>query len=153
MASLNQCNFIGNLGKDPEVRTMGNGNKVANISLAVSESWKDKGTGEKKEKTTWVPIVIFGNLADIAEKYLRKGSKVFICGKFQTRKWQDKDGNDRYSTEIVLQGYDSKLIMLDGKNNSRGASTDMDGGGFEEKGRTIDTGKGFTDDMDSEIPF
>ena len=113
---LNSCQFIGNLGADPETRTFQNGNKVCNLRLAVSESWRDKNTGERKEKTEWVSVAIFSEgLARVADQYLRKGSKVYVSGKMATRKWQDQSGNDRYSTEIVLQGYDAKLVMLDGK--------------------------------------
>lgn len=115
MSSLNKVCLIGNLGAEPEVKTMNNGNKVANLSIATSESWKDKTTGEKKEKTEWHRVVIFGTLADIAEKYLHKGSKVYVEGALQTRKWQDNNGADKYATEVVLQSFDSKLIMLDGK--------------------------------------
>lgn len=115
---LNKCMFIGNLGRDPEIRTMQDGKKVANLSIGVSEKWKDKSTGEKKEKTEWVRVVIFGDLAGIAEKYLSKGSKVYVCGQLQTRKWTDKDGADKYSTEIVLQGFRGELEMLDVKTSS-----------------------------------
>lgn len=110
---LNICTFIGNLGRDPEIRTMQNGNKVCNLSLGVSEKWKDK-SGERQERTEWVRIVVFGNLVDVAERYLSKGSKIFVSGKMQTRKWQDQSGNDKYSTEVVLNGFDGKLVMLDG---------------------------------------
>ena len=115
--SLNQCNFIGNLGADPETRTFQNGNKVTNLRLAVSEKWKDRDSGERKEKTEWVSVAIFGPLADVAANYLRKGAKVFVSGKFTTRKWQDQSGQDRYSTEIVLQGPQAVLQMLDGKRD------------------------------------
>jgi len=116
--ALNQCTFIGNLGADPDVRTFQNGNKVCNLRLAVSETWKDKATGERKEKTEWVSVAIFSEgLANLAAKYLKKGSKVYISGKLATRKWQDQTGADRYSTEIVLQGFDAKLEMLDGPGN------------------------------------
>ena len=112
---LNQCTFIGNLGADPEVRSFQNGGKVCNLRLAVTEKWKDKTSGERKERTEWIQVAIFNDgLVGVAERYLHKGSKVLVQGKMQTRKWQDKDGNDRYSTEIVLQGYDAKLVMLDG---------------------------------------
>ena len=115
---LNQCQFIGHLGRDPETRTFNNGNKVCNLRLAVSETWKDKNTGERKEKTEWVSVAIFSEgLARVAEQYLRKGSKVFIQGKMTTRKWQNQEGKDQYSTEIVLQGFDAKLTMLDGKSD------------------------------------
>lgn len=114
---LNRCEFIGHLGADPEVRALPSGGKVANLRLAVSEHWKDKATGERKEKTEWIAITIFSEgLAGVAEKYLRKGSKVYVSGQWQTRKWTDQSGADRYSTECVLQGFDSKLVMLDGKS-------------------------------------
>lgn len=111
---LNQCNFIGRLGKDPEVKYMPSGKAVANISIAVGKSWKDKDSGEKKESTEWVPVVAFGRLAEIIGEYLTKGSQVFISGSFQTRKWQDKSENDRYTTEIIA----SELQML-GSNQTR----------------------------------
>lgn len=117
--SLNKAILIGNLGKDPEVRAMHNGKSVANFSLATTESWKDKNTGERKDKTEWHNIVIFSEgLVKVAQSYLKKGSKVYIEGQLQTRKWQDKNGNDKYTTEIVLQGFGSTLIMLDGKQGS-----------------------------------
>lgn len=115
--SVNKVILIGNVGKDPEVRTMQNGSKVANLSLATSESWKDKSTGERKEKTEWHRVVIFGQLADIAERYVSKGSKIYVCGSLQTRKWTDKDGVEKYSTEIVLQGFQAELTLLDGKSS------------------------------------
>lgn len=113
--SLNQCNMIGNLGRDPETRTFQDGNKVTNFSIAISEKWKDRNSGERREKTEWVNVAAFGPLAGIAEQYLRKGSKVFLSGKMATRKWQDQSGNDRYSTEVVLQGPQAVLQMLDSK--------------------------------------
>jgi single-strand DNA-binding protein len=137
---LNKCMFIGNLGRDPEIRTMQDGKKVANLSIGVSEKWKDKSTGEKKEKTEWVRVVIFGDLAGIAEKYLAKGSKVYVCGQLQTRKWTDKDGADKYSTEIVLQGFRGEMEMLDVKTSSDRPVAD--------KGRATSRS-----DMDDDIPF
>lgn len=123
---INKVIIVGNLGKDPEVRTFNNGGKVCNFSVATSESWKDKQTGERKEKTEWHNISIYNEgLAGVAEKYLRKGSKVYLEGKLQTRKWQDQSGNDRYSTDIVLQGFDAKMEMLD----SRGGGDGGQGGG------------------------
>lgn len=137
---LNVCSFIGNLGADPETRTFQNGGKVCNLRLAVSETWKDKDSGEKKERTEWVSVAIFNEgLVRVAEQYLSKGSKVYISGKMQTRKWQDKDGADRYSTEIVLQGFDAKLVMLGGK----------EGGTREERAGSPPANF----DDDSEIPF
>ncbi len=114
--SVNKVILIGNLGKDPEVRSMQNGSKVANLSLATSEHWTDKSSGEKKSKVEWHRVVIFGSLAEIAEKYLKKGSKVYVCGSLQTRKWE-KDGTTQYSTEVVLQGFGGELTMLDGKSS------------------------------------
>ncbi len=112
--SVNKAILIGHLGKDPEVRTMSDGKKVANISLATSESWRDKTDGTRKEKTEWHRVTIWGSLADIAEKYLKKGSKVYVCGALQTRKWTDSAGQEKYSTEVVLQGFGGELTMLDG---------------------------------------
>lgn len=114
---LNQVNVIGNLGADPEIRSLNSGDKVANLRLAVSERWRDKNTGERKEKTEWVSVVVFGNLVGVIEQYVRKGSKLYVSGKLQTRKWQDQSGQDRYSTEVVLQGFDAKLIMLDSRGD------------------------------------
>jgi single-strand DNA-binding protein len=119
---LNQCQFIGNLGADPEIRSMNNGDKVANMRIACTEKWKDKNSGERREKTEWVSIAVFGPLVNVVENYLKKGSKVFVSGKFSTRKWQDQSGNDRYSTEIVLQGFGGTLVMLDSKGSSGGGS-------------------------------
>jgi single-strand DNA-binding protein len=113
--SVNKVIIVGNLGRDPETRNFPNGGKVCNLRIATSETWKDKATGEKKERTEWHSVAIFSEpIARIAEQYLRKGSKVYIEGKLTTRKWQDQSGADRYSTEIVLQGFDAKLVMLDG---------------------------------------
>lgn len=112
--SVNKVIIVGNVGKDPEIRTMQSGGKVANISIATSESWKDKATGEKKEKTEWHRVVVFGQLADIVDRYVSKGSKLYVCGSLQTRKWTDKDGVEKYSTEIVLQGFNAELTLLDG---------------------------------------
>ena len=125
--SVNKVIIIGNCGKDPEVRTMQNGSKVANLSLATSESWKDKATGERKEKTEWHRVVVFGALADIVERYVKKGSKVYVSGSLQTRKWTDKDGADKYTTEIVLQGFGSELVLLDGKRGDDGIDQDTGG--------------------------
>lgn len=123
--SVNKVVLLGNLGKDPECRVMQNGTKVANLNLATSETWKDKSTGEKKEKTEWHRVVIFGALADVAERYLKKGSKVYVCGALTTRKWTDQSGQDKYTTEVVLQGFHAELVMLDGKPN--GAAPDTGG--------------------------
>lgn len=140
---LNQCQFIGNLGADPEIRTFNNGNKVCNLRLACTEKWtKD---GERKEKTEWISVAIFGDgLIRVAEQYLRKGSKVFVQGKFTTRKWQDQSGADRYSTEIVLQGFGGVLTMLDGKS---------EGGGQQSSHSQQQNNSHTPQDMDDVIPF
>ena len=143
--SVNKVILVGNLGKDPEVRRMTSGDPVVNLSVATSESWRDKASGERKEKTEWHRVVIFNkNLADVAEKYLRKGSKVYIEGQLQTRKWTDKDGAEKYSTEVVLQNFRGELTMLDGKN-----------GGGEGGGRGAGEAPASfqRDEMDDEIPF
>ncbi|MDB2438214.1 single-stranded DNA-binding protein [Hellea sp.] len=128
--SVNKVILIGNLGKDPEIRTFGNGGKVANFSVATSESWRDKQSGERKEKTEWTNVAIFNDgLVGIVEKYVKKGSKVYIEGKLQTRKWQDRDGNDRYTTEVVLQGYGGQLTLLDSRNSQGGGGNYGGGGG------------------------
>ena len=141
---LNHCQFIGNLGRDPEIRSTQSGDKVANLSVAVSETWKDKNTGEKRERTEWVRVVIFGPLAGVAEQYLHKGSKVYLAGKMQTRKWTDQSGAERYSTEIVMQGFDAKLVMLDGRQESGERHESYQGN------QGLPAGGG---DLDDEIPF
>ncbi|WP_108397459.1 single-stranded DNA-binding protein [Devosia submarina] len=127
--SVNKVILVGNLGADPEVRNLPSGGKVVNLSIATSESWKDRNTGERREKTEWHRVVIFSEgLTRVAESYLRKGSKVYIEGQLQTRKWQDQSGQDKYSTEIVLQGFNSNLTLLDGRGGDNdGASS---GGGY-----------------------
>jgi len=121
--SVNKVILIGNLGRDPEVRSFQNGGKVCNLNIATSESWKDKNSGERKERTEWHSVAIFNDgLVRIAEQYLKKGSKVYIEGQLQTRKWQDQSGNDRYSTEVVLQGYGGTLTMLDGPSGGKSGS-------------------------------
>lgn len=120
MSDLNQCTFTGRLGADPEIRRTGNGKPVASLRLAVGETWKDKNSGERKEKTEWVSVVIWNEgLCRVAEGYLKKGSRVLIQGALQTRKWQDQSGNDRYSTEVVLNGFGDKLLMLGDKGESK----------------------------------
>lgn len=126
--SVNKVILIGNLGKDPEMRRFPNGGQVVNMTIATSESWRDKATGERKEKTEWHNVAIFSEgLCRVAEQYLKKGSKVYIEGQLQTRKWQDKDGNDRYTTEVVLQGFNSNLTLLDGRRDGGGD----DRGGYD----------------------
>ena len=140
---LNQVQLIGNLGADPEVRTV-NDTKVANLRVACSEKWKDKNTGERKEKTEWINVTLWGPLAGIAEQYLKKGSKAYFQGKFQTRKWQDQSGQDRYSSEVVVQGFGGQMIMLDSPGSSSGGSY---GGGTT-------VGSGSQSNVDeAEIPF
>jgi single-strand DNA-binding protein len=126
--SVNKVILVGNLGRDPEVRTMQNGNKVANLSIATSEKWKDRNTGEMNERTEWHRVVMFDRLAEIAEQYLRKGSKVYLEGQLQTRKWEDQNGQEKYSTEVVLRGFNANMTMLDGRSGGGG------GGGFDDSG-------------------
>jgi single-strand DNA-binding protein len=153
MSSLNKVQIIGNLGADPEVRTFQTGGKVCNLRVACSETWKDKNTGERREKTEWFTVAIFQEgLVRVAEQYLKKGSKVYIEGKLQTRKWQDQSGADRYTTEVVLNGFDGNLIMLDGKSSDAGQSSGPYDGyqsGSAGHGGTPAGGA----DMDDEIPF
>ena len=157
--SVNKVILIGNLGRDPEIRHTQSGSKIANLSLATSDSWKDKNTGERREKTEWHRVVIFSEgLANIAEKYLKKGSKVYIEGALQTRKWTDKDGVDKYSTEVVLQGFNSTLTMLDGRDGPSGGSGgggDYGSGGddYASGGGGAPASGGPGQDLDDEIPF
>lgn len=174
--SVNKVIIIGNLGRDPEVRTFQNGGKVCNLRIATSETWKDRNTGERKERTEWHSVAIFQEgLVRIAEQYLRKGSKVYVEGKLQTRKWQDQSGQDRYSTEVVLQGFDGVLTMLDGRSGGGdgggfggggqgggyGGGYDQGGGGYDQGGGSFGGGGGGQQggggapsrDLDDEIPF
>ena len=141
--SVNKVIIVGNLGRDPESKAFQNGGKVVNLRIATSESWKDKMSGERKEKTEWHSVAIFNEgLANVAEKYLRKGSKVYIEGALQTRKWQDAQGQDKYSTEIVLQGFNSVLTMLDGPNGGQGGGGGGRSGGGNDWGGGDDFGGG-----------
>ncbi|MDQ2859809.1 MAG: single-stranded DNA-binding protein [Pseudomonadota bacterium] len=152
--SVNKVILVGNLGKDPEVRTLPSGDRVANLSLATSETWRDRTTGERKERTEWHRIVIFNdNLVKVAENYLRKGSKVYIEGALQTRKYE-QGGVEKYSTEIALQKFRGELTMLDGKGEGGGAR-DSDAGGYDSGPRNTGSGpkETFTADLDDEIPF
>jgi single-strand DNA-binding protein len=139
MAGVNKVIILGNLGKDPEVRFMPNGGGVANLTIATSESWKDKQTGEQKEKTEWHRVVMFGKLAEIAGEYLKKGSKVYIEGALQTRKWQNQQGQDQYTTEIVVQGFNGTMQMLDSRGGSGAGAGGFNqqppqqGGGFQQQ--------------------
>jgi single-strand DNA-binding protein len=171
--SVNKVILVGNLGADPEVRRLGGGEPVVNLRIATSETWRDKQSGERKEKTEWHSVVIFNeNIAKVAEQYLKKGSKVYLEGQLQTRKWQDKTGADRYSTEIVLQRYRGEMTLLDGRNEGGGA---RDGGSMEDRsggdfGRSAPmerrpamagggggqggmSGGGRANDLDDDIPF
>jgi single-strand DNA-binding protein len=169
--SLNKVMLIGNLGQDPEVKSFQNGGRIANLRIATSENWKDKNTGERKERTEWHTVVLQSDgLVGVAERYLRKGSKVYIEGSLRTRKWQDQSGNDRYSTEISVGGIGGVLTMLDGapggggqrgggdfdQGGSRGGSSGggsswNQGGGSSSGGAS--PGGGFSDDLDDDIPF
>ncbi len=151
--SLNKVTLIGNLGKDPEIRSTGEGKEIANFSIATSESWKDRITGEKKEKTEWHRIVVFNEgLVGVIKNYVKKGTKIYIEGQLQTRKWTDSDGNEKYTTEVVLQGFNSSLILLDNKNSEgafassgptslAGSKSPVGGNHFENS------------ELDDEIPF
>jgi single-strand DNA-binding protein len=179
--SVNKVILVGNLGRDPESRSFQNGGKVVNLRIATSESWKDRNSGERKEKTEWHSVAIFNEgLANVAERFLRKGSKVYIEGQLQTRKWQDQNGQDKYSTEIVLQGFNSVLTMLDGPQGgagggggggsrggdewgggdfgggssgggSRGGGSSGGASGGGSRGGSM--GGGFADDLDDDVPF
>ncbi|WP_298091635.1 single-stranded DNA-binding protein [uncultured Sphingomonas sp.] len=142
--SVNKVILVGNLGRDPESRSFQNGGKVVNLRIATSESWKDRNSGERKEKTEWHSVAIFNEgLANVAERFLRKGSKVYIEGQLQTRKWQDQSGNERYSTEVVLQGFNSVLTMLDGPGGGQGGGGGRSGGGDDWAGGGDDFGGGY----------
>ena len=161
--SVNKVILIGNLGADPEVRRTQDGRPIVNLRVATSDSWRDKNTGERKEKTEWHRVVIFSEgLCRVAEQYLKKGSKVYLEGQLQTRKWTDKDNIERYSTEVVLQGFNSNLTMLDGRGGGPGAGADESGSDFSAPGgpgagprerKPAMAGAGKRDDMDDEIPF
>ncbi|WP_306017024.1 single-stranded DNA-binding protein [Oceanicaulis sp. MMSF_3324] len=168
--SVNKVILVGNLGADPEVRRLNSGDPVVNLRIATSENWRDKSTGERREKTEWHNVVIFNdNLAKVAENYLKKGSKVYVEGQLQTRKWQDRDGNDKYTTEVVLQRYRGELTMLDGRGDSGGG--DRMGGGYNNNQMDDRSGGGYgggqgggqrnnapredftSDTLDDDIPF
>lgn len=155
--SVNKVILIGNLGKDPETRRLPSGDPVVNLRVATTETWRDKQSGERKERTEWHSVAIFNeNLAKIAEQYLRKGSKVYIEGQLQTRKWQDQSGADRYTTEVVLQKFRGELTLLDSKGGGESRSYEDDGG-FTSKAGAKRAGDGprenFNQDLDDEIPF
>lgn len=152
MASVNKVTILGNLGRDPETRTFQNGDKVCNLRVATSERWKDRATGEPRERTEWHSVAIFGPLADVASRYLRKGSKVYLEGRLETRKWQDQSGQDRYATEVVLRPFASQMVMLDGRSDGQGGQ----GGGYDQGGTGGPAGGQAgapSRDIDDEIPF
>lgn len=158
--SVNKVILVGNLGADPEVRRTNDGRPIVNLRVATSENWRDKTTGERREKTEWHRVVIFNEgLCRVAEQYLRKGSKVYLEGQLQTRKWQDQSGQERYSTEVVLQGFNSQLTMLDGRGEG-GASASAGGGDFgrstpmeSERGQGRSGGGSLAEELDDDIPF
>jgi single-strand DNA-binding protein len=163
--SVNKVILVGNLGADPEIRSLNSGDRVANLRVATSETWRDRTSGERKEKTEWHRVVIFNdNLVKVAEQYLRKGSKVYIEGSLQTRKWADQSGQEKFSTEVVLQKFRGELTMLDGKGDGDaggreggdyGSSSGGGGGGFSSGPRSQGSGprEDFSADLDDEIPF
>ena len=156
--SVNKVILIGNLGADPEVRHTQDGRPIVNLRLATSESWRDKASGERKERTEWHRVVIFSEpLCRVAEQYLKKGSKIYVEGQLQTRKWQDQSGQDRYSTEVVLQGFNSQLTMLDGRQGGSGEAREPAGASSGDFGRSSALGGGgsrsFDKELDDEIPF
>jgi single-strand DNA-binding protein len=158
--SVNKVILVGNLGADPEIRRLNSGEPVVNLRIATSESWRDRNTGERRDRTEWHSVVIFNdNLAKVAEQYLKKGAKVYIEGQLQTRKWTDQNGNDRYTTEIVLQKFRGELQMLDSRGGGEGGQVGYGGGGssrgsdFGGQSAPSDTGGGYSRDLDDEIPF
>jgi len=165
--SVNKVILVGNLGRDPEIRQMPSGSSIANLSIATSETWRDKNSGERKEKTEWHRVVVFNDgLVKVIQQYVKKGAKLYIEGQLETRKWQDKDGQDKYSTEVVLRNFNSVLTMLDGRSGDGGGdrSYDQDTGGGRSAGQASRSGgkskpSGPTEDFnrggdfDDEIPF
>ena len=146
MSSVNKATILGYLAASPEIHTFSNGGRVANLRIATSEKWKDKNTGEKKEKTEWHNVAIFSDgLVNVVERYIKKGSRVYIEGQLETRKWQDQSGNDRYTTQIVLRGFNSSLVMLDSKSVG-------DSGSYQNNSPGPTVGSGTTE-MDDDIPF
>ncbi len=154
--SVNKVILVGNVGQDPEVRQFQNGGQVCSFSLATSENWKDKNTGERREKTEWHRISVFNEgLIRVIQSYVKKGSKLYIEGQLETRKWQDQNGVDKYSTEIVLRGYGGNLTMLDGRNDNAGGgrSAGYDQGGSAAPRQMEGPAQDFSQDFDDEIPF
>jgi single-strand DNA-binding protein len=163
MAGVNKVILVGNLGADPEARSLNNGGEVVNLRVATSESWNDKASGQRQERTEWHQVVIFNeNLGRVAKNYLRKGSKVYLEGQIQTRKWQDQSGNDRYSTEIVLNRFRGELVLLDSRDGGGGGSRggdfggdydDMGGGGAGSRPQQRPQPAAFDTDLDDDVPF
>ncbi|WP_427791912.1 single-stranded DNA-binding protein [Brevundimonas diminuta] len=165
--SVNKVILVGNLGRDPEIRSLNNGDRVANLRIATSETWRDKATGERKEKTEWHSVVIFNdNIVKVAENYLKKGSTVYVEGSLQTRKWTDQQGVEKYTTEIVIQRFNGQLTMLGGRSDSQGGGGDRGGYGGGGGGRDDDYSSGFSTggankpsgpkesyDLNDDIPF
>ena len=155
VGSVNKVILLGNLGRDPEIRSMQSGSKMASFSMATSKRWKDRNTQEQKEKTSWHNVVVFGDgLVNIVENYVKKGSKIYVEGELQTRKWQDQDGKDRYTTEVVLQGYNCNLTLLDSRNQS----TNIENQSNNTQDNSIsddnfDSGTNDSSDLDEDIPF
>jgi single-strand DNA-binding protein len=155
---INRATILGNVGKDPEIRSTQDGRKIANLSIATSEEWDDKRTGEERKKTEWHRVTVFSEgLVGVVEKYVKKGSKIYVEGKIQTRKWQDKDGQDKYTTEIILQGFDAKLVLLTFPKGDAGEDDARDRD-YERETRSSGSksnggSKGFDKKMDDEIPF
>ena len=152
VGSVNKVILLGNLGRDPEIRSMQSGSKMASFSIATSKRWKDRNTQEQKEKTSWHNIVVFGDgLVNIVENYVKKGSKIYVEGELQTRKWQDQEGNDKYTTEVILQGYNCNLTLLDSRNNTNQSTetqqeTSLTDDSMESKSTD-------SDDSEEDIPF
>lgn len=145
--SVNKVIILGRVGKDPEIRSMQSGSEIANLTVATSERWKDKNTGEQKEKTEWTNVVVFSSgLVNVIKKYVKKGSQIYVEGQLQTRKWQDKEGKDRYSTEVVLQGFNASLVLLGGKNEAQEKRTQAKGNAYVEPEYGVD-------ELSDEIPF
>lgn len=156
--SVNKVMLVGNLGRDPEIRSMQSGDKVCNLSVATSERWKDRNSGEMQEKTEWHRVVIFDQkLVDVAERYLQKGAKVFLEGQLQTRKWTDQSGQDKYTTEVVLQRFRGEMVMLDSRGGGQGQGGGYDSAPAHDQQPAMAAagggGMGGSDDLDDEIPF
>ncbi len=152
--SVNKVILVGNLGRDPEIRQMPSGGSIANLSIATSETWRDRNSGERKEKTEWHRVVIFSEgLVKIAEQYLRKGSTVYVEGQLETRKWTDQSGQEKYTTEIVLRNYNSTLTMLGGRDSQSGGGGRMDSGNYGAPRQMDGPKQDFSQDLDDEIPF